>query len=256
MIKFFRKIRQQLFSEGKIRNYIFYAIGEIALVVIGILIALQIGTWNDERRDRKLEQVYYCKLLEDVNQDRAVLERLILENSDRIKAGNVMIHMLQQESPNRKELIRQMRANVSKITFTFKPSLAAFDDLKSSGHLNLLKDNIIKKQLINYYSALEGYTNVLDSNTATALAVYTNPFKDFAEVGFQDIEGVRRVLDTTLVDTQKLEPVNYPSEKVRKLLLSEAIYYLNVNSRNAEIREAMLKEIEQMQKLLEAKCSN
>jgi hypothetical protein len=240
---------------GKIKNYLLYAVGEIVLVVIGILIALQIGTWNDERRDRKLEQVYYCKLLEDVNQDRFVLERLIFENSDRIKAGNVMIQMLQQKSPNRKELIRQMRANVSKITFTFKPSLAAFDDLKSSGHLNLLKDNIIKKQLINYYSALEGYTNVLDSNTTTALAVYTNPFKDFAEVGFQDIEGVRRVLDTTLVDTKKLAPVNYPSEKVRKLLLSEAIYYLNVNSRNAEIRQLMLQDIGQMQRLLEAKCT-
>lgn len=50
MIKFFRKIRQNLVSEGKAVNYLKYAIGEIILVVIGILIALQINNWNEERK--------------------------------------------------------------------------------------------------------------------------------------------------------------------------------------------------------------
>jgi len=49
MIKFFRKIRQQLLKEGKTTNYLKYAVGEIVLVVIGILIALQINNWNSER---------------------------------------------------------------------------------------------------------------------------------------------------------------------------------------------------------------
>ena len=55
MIKFFRHIRQQLLSEGKTANYFKYAIGEIVLVVIGILIALQINTWNEFRKERKIE---------------------------------------------------------------------------------------------------------------------------------------------------------------------------------------------------------
>ncbi|PKA99791.1 hypothetical protein B0O79_3512 [Flavobacteriaceae bacterium MAR_2009_75] len=52
MIKFFRKIRQKLLSENKFSKYLFYAIGEIVLVVIGILIALSINNWNEGRKDR------------------------------------------------------------------------------------------------------------------------------------------------------------------------------------------------------------
>jgi hypothetical protein len=55
MIKFFRKIRQQLLAENKFGKYVFYAIGEIALVVAGILIALQINNWNDLGKEQKLE---------------------------------------------------------------------------------------------------------------------------------------------------------------------------------------------------------
>ncbi len=50
MKKFFRKIRRSLLEEGKIGKYFKYAIGEIILVVIGILIALQINNWNENRR--------------------------------------------------------------------------------------------------------------------------------------------------------------------------------------------------------------
>ncbi|HSM24201.1 MAG TPA: hypothetical protein VK856_05005 [Anaerolineaceae bacterium] len=56
MIKFFRKIRQRLLAEGNLKRYLLYAIGEILLVVIGILIALQINTWNEWRKDRIKEE--------------------------------------------------------------------------------------------------------------------------------------------------------------------------------------------------------
>ena len=52
MIPVFRKIRQGLFSSGKFRSYLGYALGEIILVVIGILIALQINNWNEDHKDR------------------------------------------------------------------------------------------------------------------------------------------------------------------------------------------------------------
>lgn len=50
MLEFFRKIRQQLLSENSFSKYLFYAIGEIILVVIGILLALQINNWNEDRK--------------------------------------------------------------------------------------------------------------------------------------------------------------------------------------------------------------
>ena len=68
MIKFFRHIRKPLLNEGKTSKYFKYAIGEIVLVVIGILIALQINNFNEQRKDREKEQIVLKQLKEGVIQ--------------------------------------------------------------------------------------------------------------------------------------------------------------------------------------------
>ena len=74
MIKFFRKIRQNLLTENKTGKYLKYAIGEIILVVIGILIALQINNWNEHRKF-KLNDLRLCKeLLNDALADSVFYE--------------------------------------------------------------------------------------------------------------------------------------------------------------------------------------
>ena len=69
MIKFFRKIRQNLLSEGKTGKYLKYAIGEIVLVVIGILIALSINNWNTERINNNRVKQYAKSLVQDLEND-------------------------------------------------------------------------------------------------------------------------------------------------------------------------------------------
>ena len=69
MIKFFRKIRQDLLRDNKIGDYLKYAVGEIVLVVIGILIALSINNWNESRKN-DLEQALLVKnIIEDLRLD-------------------------------------------------------------------------------------------------------------------------------------------------------------------------------------------
>ncbi|OIQ36862.1 MAG: hypothetical protein BM563_09875 [Bacteroidetes bacterium MedPE-SWsnd-G1] len=79
MIKFFRKIRQNLLMENKTGKYLKYAIGEIILVVIGILIALQVNNWNEQRKIKSLLSDYKESLLTDLNQDIIVLKQIIEE---------------------------------------------------------------------------------------------------------------------------------------------------------------------------------
>jgi len=74
MIKFFRKIRQNLLSEGKTEKYLKYAIGEIILVVIGILVALQINTWNEEKKERLQEQKYLIEIKANLESDLLQIE--------------------------------------------------------------------------------------------------------------------------------------------------------------------------------------
>ncbi|SDB19815.1 hypothetical protein SAMN03097699_0050 [Flavobacteriaceae bacterium MAR_2010_188] len=74
MIKFFRKIRYKLMESGKKGKYLKYAIGEIFLVVIGILIALQINNWNEERKDRNKLLNIYKHIYSDIENDIKELE--------------------------------------------------------------------------------------------------------------------------------------------------------------------------------------
>ncbi|MCB0606018.1 MAG: hypothetical protein KDC25_14205, partial [Saprospiraceae bacterium] len=69
MIKFFRKIRQKLLTENKFSKYLIYAIGEIVLVVIGILIALGINNWNEQRKNRIAEIKLYETIIKSLESD-------------------------------------------------------------------------------------------------------------------------------------------------------------------------------------------
>lgn len=68
MIKFFRKIRQKLLSEGRFSKYLIYAAGEIALVMIGILLALGINNWNENRKNKESEKI----ILIQINKNLAI----------------------------------------------------------------------------------------------------------------------------------------------------------------------------------------
>jgi hypothetical protein len=79
MIKFFRKIRYDLMEKNKTGKYLKYAIGEILLVVVGILFALQINNWNNNKNEKAEIENYYTKIHEEIT--------IIQERSNRYKAA-------------------------------------------------------------------------------------------------------------------------------------------------------------------------
>ena len=81
MAKLFNKIRKTLLAEGKTTNYLKYAIGEIVLVVIGILIALSVNNWNQENKDRKLGEDYLLRIHRDLVQDTISFKQIIISNN-------------------------------------------------------------------------------------------------------------------------------------------------------------------------------
>ena len=84
MIKFFRRIRQNLLMENKTGKYFKYAIGEIVLVVIGILIALQINTWNEQNKKKNLKNEYQNSLITDYTKDTIQLNNRLKRNKERL----------------------------------------------------------------------------------------------------------------------------------------------------------------------------
>ena len=69
MLRFFRNIRQKLLENGNLRKYFWYALGEILLVMIGILLALQVSNWNQNRIEHEQLQNYYERIIEEIESD-------------------------------------------------------------------------------------------------------------------------------------------------------------------------------------------
>jgi hypothetical protein len=98
MIKFFRKIRQSLLSENKFSRYLIYAIGEIVLVVIGILIALSINNNNEDKKARKQEIKYLKNLQIDIQKELDNNDTIISFRDKKAKAGVRMLSYQKLES--------------------------------------------------------------------------------------------------------------------------------------------------------------
>jgi len=94
MLKIFRKIRAQLLTQNKFSKYLLYAIGEIVLVVIGILIALSINNWNSERINRKQEKEYLSRLVVDLEKDLDNLQRTFTNFQQKLIVGKLVVDQL------------------------------------------------------------------------------------------------------------------------------------------------------------------
>lgn len=94
MIKLFRNIRKKLLEQGKTANYLKYAIGEIVLVVIGILIALQINNWNEWRKDRITERVILIDLAKNIEINIQTFQNDIDLLEEWSRSSEIVIHAL------------------------------------------------------------------------------------------------------------------------------------------------------------------
>ena len=99
MIKFFRKIRQKMLTENKFSKYLLYAIGEIVLVVIGILIALQINNWNEYQKERKSEQLLLSEIRENLKYDLHDFESNITTLQNKSISSKMILKVLEKNMP-------------------------------------------------------------------------------------------------------------------------------------------------------------
>ena len=154
MIKFFRKIRRNLLSEGKTGKYFKYAIGEIVLVMIGILLALQVNTWNEEIKERNIEQEYLTDLLEEMNYNFSELERVMLLNQKNNEAAMELIKYTGPQKPVISEklfetlIFRAMQREVQ-----YRPNSGVIDEIISSGKLSIFESKKIRK-IVSSWSGL------------------------------------------------------------------------------------------------------
>jgi hypothetical protein len=142
MKSIFRKSRFDSFLMGKIKNYLFYALGEILLVMLGILLALYVSNWNEERKNKQEEEQILTRIVKDLEQD------LISFNRDYTKKNEYLNNCLsgQYQSIEYDSLAKYLNNY-----FAFFKTNASYIGLKDGGRLSLIKDETLKTKLITYY---------------------------------------------------------------------------------------------------------
>lgn len=154
MIKFSRKIRQRLLSENRFSKYLLYAIGEIILVVIGILIAFQIDSWNQNKQNRKQEQQILSQLLKEYTSNLNQLNKKIDLRNETLKSS---FKLLEYRTKNLEMIMADsIDAHLFRICIrpTFDPELSVSNELINSGKLYLLENADLRNKISAFSSYL------------------------------------------------------------------------------------------------------
>jgi hypothetical protein len=157
MINFLRKIRQKLLLENKISGYLKYGIGEIFLVVIGILIALSINNWNENRKLDQQEKSYLNRLIQENKSDvltfTAEIERLENNNQKIANFSNAFKDKASSDSL----LVRSASEFMiyGSLYPRFNPSISTYEDLSSTGNLGIIKDTELRDLIVKHYQSYQ-----------------------------------------------------------------------------------------------------
>lgn len=157
MLKIFRRIRQRLLSENRVSKYLIYAIGEIILVVIGILIALQINTWNNNRIQKNKEANFITQIHNEFLQNRAQFDTV---TSYHLRVKNGASKLIELFPIDINTVNKDALSNYIKDTFwdwTFDPQQTSINSLTNSSSFEIISNAELKAQLEQWNELIKDY---------------------------------------------------------------------------------------------------
>jgi hypothetical protein len=149
-------------NQNKTSKYFKYAIGEIVLVVIGILIALQINNWNENRKEALEESSILQNLHDEFSENKKIYDQNLAKTEDAKQLGYTVMKLMGQPEEQLK------KQNIDSILYMaiepgeFRPSENTINDLIQSGRLKLLTNKTLKVQLYNWQSSLKDVKNAFE----------------------------------------------------------------------------------------------
>ena len=171
MLPFFRKIRISLLGSGQARKYLLYALGEIALVVIGILIALQINNWYQERLSKDKE----LKVLREIRSDLLINRTIVRGAIERLERSNKRLVELMDYFDGKTGLtdsVLHFNLEYVRRLGRFEYNDAAYESLKTLG-FDIIENDSLRLAIIdlyeNKYEAGRSYINANDGESARSL---------------------------------------------------------------------------------------
>jgi hypothetical protein len=151
MLTFFRKIRKSFIDSSSARKYVLYAIGEIALVVIGILIALQINNWNEWRKDRILERELLVEIQNTLERNNEIMKQRLDRMQQYNQSSDIVLNLFQDKPMYHDSINRHFQmARWSGKGNLMSMSYAGYEALKDAG-LTILSSKELRKIIIEFF---------------------------------------------------------------------------------------------------------
>ena len=159
MIKFFRKIRQNLIMENNTSKYFKYAIGEIILVVIGILIALQINNWNENRKNASKEKAILTNIHKEFIKNKKQLDSVVYRHKLSLNYCNKVIELFPITSKPTPEVLDSLSILLwdTYDGVTFNPSQSSITALTNTSSFEVIKNEKLRDLLISWEDLIEDY---------------------------------------------------------------------------------------------------
>jgi len=174
MIKFFRKIRYNLMENNKTGKYLKYAIGEIVLVVIGILIAVQINNWNEHRKNIKLVNTYKRNLIENLVKDSLNINRTLITINEDLKEIEDFEHRVSKSNAPFDTILQIARYEYEfKLYVLLDFENETYQILNSTGNLALFSPSFIS-ELNALYNLQEVALQAANKTTDNYIRSLTN----------------------------------------------------------------------------------
>ena len=254
MIPYFRKIRKQFADNNKPVKYMRYAIGEIVLVVIGILIALSINNWNEANKTRNKELIYLNNIKGDLILNITSLEEFIAAREKTVQAVDTLIDYFEG-----KRDMNHNKFNFYNLTvlewYPFVQHSNTYQELMNSGTFTIISNKSIKDGLQNIqiiYESIafienemqqdyerylyEPYFNLVDLNSA--LKNYTDQMNNSVDDEFEEVDIAE--METILMNKLYKNGLILATYNSNKLLKE----YKNVIEMSKHINDLIEKELE------------
>ena len=249
MIHFVRRLRRQLLADGRLGRYLAYAAGEILLVVIGILIALQIDNWNEARKDREKELGYLANIRSDLVANIDEMDRYLAERTERVAAARrILTHF------NGKPIDDVSAFNADGISIysweRFYLGNNTYQELVNSGNFALLSNHDIKDQLLDIealYRRMKGEEDHYRFDTETALY---KPLYDLVDTESMTADFEYRITGGKSGREDAITPETFDaflkSQTIKNGFVMTILEYGTMNSQMRELRERCEKLINEI----------
>lgn len=178
MISLFRKIRQKLLQQHRITQYLAYAVGEIFLVVIGILIALQINTWNEERKNRDYELKMLRELKSTLEKDSRYFRSQIRILGIKELSANRLLQEIQLPDPSMDSI--NFHLERLEIEALFQYNSGAYGSIKSGG-IDKISNDSLRSKIADLYEFLIPRTEKILENLKETESIEEQLIEDFTE---------------------------------------------------------------------------